>query len=252
MYDHKRSVGIPTSLVSAGPATRHVQALVQLGWSCGTLADLTHNELSIHTFHNLNNSKYRTIERRTAATVIQIPHTLNVPTWLNDTSEVPPLGATRRIQALTALGWTRDQLQQQIAPGVSLNHVARGLYDSMHAHRWHAIDELYQRLCMTPGPSTIGATRAAARGYHPPLAWDDIDCPDETPRNHAYARGTGVDVVKVRRILDGVVEPTTKAEKIAATKAWMAAGRSLGSLERLTGWNVARYTPARAELEAAS
>lgn len=244
-YAHKRAVGIPTSLVSARPASRHVRRLVALGWSASTLAELAGNELSMHTFHNLANGKFATIERRTAATVIQIPYTLAVPTWLADGSEVPTTGAVRRIRALMALGWTRDHLREHVAPGVSIDHLARDPYAAMKAHRWHAINDAYQRLCMTPGPSALSATRAAARGYHPPLAYDDIDCPTENPTNHAYANGSGVDPVKVRRILDGDLVPTTKAEKIATAKAWTQAGRSLGSLERHTGWNVARYAPNR-------
>ena len=45
-----------------------------------------------------------------------------------------------------------------------------------------AVAELFDRWCMTLGPSRLSRDRARAAGWLPPLAWDDIDDPDEQPQ----------------------------------------------------------------------
>ncbi|WP_295694431.1 hypothetical protein, partial [Lapillicoccus sp.] len=55
--------------------------------------------------------------------------------------------------------------------------------DRISARAWRQVRQVYDRLSMTPGPSPTARARAAARGYAPPLAWDDdtIDDPRALP-----------------------------------------------------------------------
>ena len=104
---------------------------------------------------------------------------------------VPAIGAQRRIRALMRLGWTSTDIAQ--AAGChERNYVLRILNGQkgkpttwLERKTDKAIRDVYERLSMRlPDPAPHRArTRALAerRGYPPPLAWDDIDNPDEEP-----------------------------------------------------------------------
>lgn len=94
-------------------------------------------------------------------------------------------GTQRRIRALMALGWPGRELGRRL--GCSAEHVQNITRAERHYVRRataERIDALYRELCMTVGPSRITAMRAAARGFAPPLAWDDIDN-DNAPKGVA-------------------------------------------------------------------
>ena len=107
------------------------------------------------------------------------------------------------------------------------------------------IAALYDRWCMTPGPAaTRNRAMAVRRGWAPPLAWNNIDDPDEQPRGvrAERPRKDDVDPIVVERSLAGDRLPTTRAEKVEITRRWEAQGRSLNELERTFGWKSERYT----------
>lgn len=113
------------------------------------------------------------------------------------------VGATRRVQALVALGWPQVELCRRT--GISrgaMSHIARGNVARTSRVRARLIAELYEQLSMTPGPSQHAREHAAARGWAPPLAWDDdtIDEPDARPDT-------------------GVAEPVSFAEQWAELEA---------------------------------
>lgn len=100
--------------------------------------------------------------------------------------KVPKYAAVRRIQALLAMGYTHAYLTERL--GLSTNHLisaAQAHATKMLLANHRRIAALYDELHMTPGPSAIGAQRARKRGYAPPLAWNDIDDPHETPEGVA-------------------------------------------------------------------
>ncbi|MFD5027045.1 hypothetical protein [Streptomyces sp. NPDC058373] len=94
-------------------------------------------------------------------------------------------GTRRRLQALACIGWTHDAIAK--ASGVSPDTIASHIYGrprTIHADLARQIAGAYRRLVTQPGTSTLTRTRAAARGWHGPLAWDDIDnpaCEPEAP-----------------------------------------------------------------------
>lgn len=104
---------------------------------------------------------------------------------------VPATGPRRRVQALNALGWSQEQI---VARARDLGHplTRAGIHSLMHRgdHRvrlrtHQAIAAAYASLSMTlpePGRSvTWTRNLAERRGYLPPLAWDNIDDPNEQP-----------------------------------------------------------------------
>jgi len=90
-------------------------------------------------------------------------------------------GSTRRLQALTAIGWDTDTLAHEL--GWTTTQLTQALTGHTPPHTRHHITQLYNQLSMTPGPSTQARQHAQQHGWPPPLAWDDddLDNPTGTP-----------------------------------------------------------------------
>lgn len=187
VYRYKTACGIPTSLLDAAPYRRHLERVVGLGWTLNSLESL--GDTSHQTFRLLLKDRHPTIERKTAAAVAALPYSYQVPDAMPAEAFVPTEGATRRVRALLALGWTRADVQAAVTaldPTINVSHVGSGTYPRIRADKWRAVAAVYDQLHMTVGPSTIGRTRARKAGHQPPLAWDDIDDPAETPTGWEY------------------------------------------------------------------
>lgn len=183
-------------------------------------------------------------------------------------SLVDATGTQRRLRALFANGWTWEQLGARL--GGDKNRAWRLAHDDRQAFRStvEKVAALYEELSMIrPEGWVAERSRNYARknGWAPPLAWDNIDDPTAQPagmdictrgdcagpikalglcathyRDNAAAHVD--DPVLVDRILAGQwrqpCAPTIKAE---VCRRWVAGGRSLAELERLTGWKPERY-----------
>ena len=114
---------------------------------------------------------------------------------------VSPIGVTRRLRALAALGWTARAVAE--ASGLHLDTIKswrRGQVTEIHGIT-SAVLAVYDDLSMrTPMPidryeraavSNI-AGRARRDNWPPPLAWDDdtIDDPAATPDTGTHVRGS--------------------------------------------------------------
>lgn len=104
-------------------------------------------------------------------------------------------GTRRRLQALTVLGWSSHALDAQL--GQKRTYVNNLMLREGPILQSTAVKvaALYERLSMTLPPETTRGERvsaskarkhAAAQGWPPPLAWNDIDDPAEQPRDWAY------------------------------------------------------------------
>lgn len=102
---------------------------------------------------------------------------------LGITRSIPALGTQRRIRALMALGWTSGDIANRCG-WTTPQAVTVLLSGRRYVYRSTAekIAAVYDQLSMTPGPSTRNWREAARKGWPPPLAWDNIDDPDERPR----------------------------------------------------------------------
>lgn len=110
---------------------------------------------------------------------------------------VPPLGTVRRVQALARLGWSSSELSRRL--GHDRTYLAKVLTESkIEATTALKVAELYADLsmtwCTTP---TAGRTAAEARakGYPPPLAWNRIDDPNETPTGWEYTPPSRLEIL---------------------------------------------------------
>jgi len=142
------------------------------------------------------------------------------------TGHVPKIGAVRRVHALMAMGWSHQQLEAAGVPNTA--RLLSGTGHLVTVERWRDVCEVFDRLSMTPGPSPETRGWARARGYAPPLAWDDDSIDDPTARPHgelSMGRGADViDMVAVRRTLEGDPQrPNLTAREQALTLGALAA-----------------------------
>lgn len=108
--------------------------------------------------------------------------------------KVPSFRVIRRIRALQALGWSVPQIAKRC--DMSFQHLYMlSRHETAYVTTLETIVGVYDVLSMSLPPETnmgerIGASRArnhARRmGWPPPLAWSDIDDPDEEPAGWQY------------------------------------------------------------------
>lgn len=169
----------------------------------------------------------------------------------------PALGSQRRLRALQAIGYSRVRIARELgySGDGSFNRVLQS--KTILAVTEQRISEVYDRLSMVI-PNGPGATRArnwaARNGHLPPLAWEDIDDPNDEPSegykpvgpsfdergNFAASTPEPMDEVAVVRILNGDWRLScSPAEKAGVVARWTGTHNELA---RLTGWKVERYT----------
>ena len=160
-------------------------------------------------------------------------------------------GLRRRIQALNDLGWSNYAIAARA--GVGREQIRQWcMRPRVYRTSYEKVSKVYDELSMTLPPERtrfermdVTRTRNRARrlGFAPPLAWDNIDDPNERPKfgNRQKSRDE-VDEAVVERFLSGEYDLRTNiAERREIARRWAAAGRSLAELERLTGWKPERY-----------
>ena len=190
-YTLERHQGIPHR-VPATRAANHITALHDAGMTWTQIAAQTGRTpaAAAHLIRRANAGA--NINRHTEQSWLT---TTYQPTAQHRALKITPeVGTGRRIRALVALGWTYRALARETGiSGTHLSDIARALprarVGGLTATRIHTH---YDRLSMTrpEGPGAERARRTARQhGWPPPLAWDDIDDPDETPTGHEPRRG---------------------------------------------------------------
>lgn len=92
-----------------------------------------------------------------------------------------PLGVIRRIQALHALGWRKEDVAE--AMGVTVEHVQRLVAQDrpVLTATVRKVDKAYRQLAQSRGPSERLLFTAYRKDWPPPACWDDIDNPESEP-----------------------------------------------------------------------
>lgn len=110
-------------------------------------------------------------------------------------------GTRRRIHALYRMGWDGATLAPLL--GVTTVQAVSALTTraTVTAHTARRVAVVYDQLCMKVGPSVKARQMATKRGLPSPLAWDDIDDPDESPNFGRYEAGLGEDFDEAVRVL---------------------------------------------------
>lgn len=182
--------------------------------------------------------------------------------------QVDPTGTVRRLRALYAIGWTSTDLAPRlgVTPG-RVGHIVAGRMEKVHPTTAERVARVYDELSMIvpQDPPTLPARhirihdrqrrQSAAKGWAPPLAWDDIDN-DPAPAIFGFrniettfptkeatrAEYQDIDPVVVDRVLAGQrIDTVTRAERTEIVRRWRLSGRPLVELQQLTGWKPERY-----------
>ncbi|NKT91703.1 hypothetical protein GS854_01650 [Rhodococcus hoagii] len=173
-----RAAGIPV-MVDAARVRQHVESLIAVGVTMNAVAQRA--GLSHQTLRLLVHGTSSQVRLDTAARLLAVTHHPH-----ESQSWVPTVGALRRLRALQAIGWTSGKLGELL--GMQQTHVVQLQHHTwMSRERWQQITDLYERLSVTPGPSSITRKRAAAKGWLNPFEWEgyDIDDPRVTPPRSA-------------------------------------------------------------------
>jgi len=204
--------------VDAGPAREHLQALSRagIGWKrAAELSGVSTGAVSKLLFGGPGDrAPSRRIRPETAAAILAVALS---PASLSPGSLVAAAGTRRRLQALVAIGWPQSQLARRLgmSPSNFGDVLGRG---QVTAGTARTVQGLYDRLWNRPPAETdqrsrISAARArnyaSARGWPPPMAWDDdvIDDPAAAPPagwrrpEHTLHRATEIaeDAAELRR-----------------------------------------------------
>lgn len=231
--------GQPVAPIDARELRKHVKQLMNLHWGTPAILAAARVDGTPTGLLLIANGTSLRADRKFEP-IIRLPLTLRVPERVPDHLLVPSLGSARRIRALMALGWRHEDISPMLG-GRSSTHLSAWRHKTINAHDWRLVDAVYDALSGTTGPSGRSRKRATDQGYIPPLAWDDIDDPDETPKGLRMDTKADIDPVVVDRILAGRVVPATRAEREEVVRRWAMDGRSLSELERITGWQPRRY-----------
>lgn len=167
---------------------------------------------------------------------------------------VDATGTHRRLQALQANGWPRRTLAHRL--GYMSGCLPPLLVDVVHVDTASRVRALYDALCDQEGPSRSSMLRAQAKGWLPPIWWDDdtIDDPTHNPISDRGKIREFIDQVAIDRHLAG--ETTIRLhrnEKIAALHQLLAAGHTLSDAGRrlgLSGTYARRYADDHQEVSA--
>lgn len=161
-------------------------------------------------------------------------------------AEVSTVGPQRRIRALQTLGYSRKRLAEylgyaapspaSLSPVFWRNRIRRELAEH--------IAQLYERLCMTPGPSERTRLRARSTGYASPLAWEghNLDDPTDEPDVDTATSGNAddeIDKIAVARATSGTLPAAKlrKPERLAAVAALVDAKVPSNEIARRLDYN---------------
>lgn len=95
-------------------------------------------------------------------------------------SMVPAWRVHRRIEALVAIGYSAQQIADEMGCSVHrVKSLRRKSPKSVLLSTFRSVDAAYRRLEHTPGPSDWLRTWAKNRSWPPPAAWENIDDENE-------------------------------------------------------------------------
>lgn len=183
-HANERLLGRRRTMPSA-PVTRHLKTLVDQGMTTQTIAD--RSGVGRATVQDLISRPRDRVRTDNGLALMQI-----APAGVS-TGSVPSIGTIRRVRALGRLGWSMPAIvrtARRLDPDLTIS--AGTLRQLLHdrpdiiRHRTAvAVSLAYEELSMSlpePGHQTSQVrSRAARKGWPPPLCWDDIDDPDAVP-----------------------------------------------------------------------
>lgn len=226
--------------IDAAPVRDHVNTLraagmgperiaeVAVGVSVGTLNALLFGDAA----DGLEPTKK--IRRDRAEAILAVQAAVDL---FADGARIDATGTRRRLQALAARGWPTAYLAERL--GRHVRHLPRmRAAELVTARGARKVRDLYAELWDKVPPASAESRRARAlarrRGWVPPMAWDDIDDPSESPKAD-MAAADDVDPVAIERALGGDQVALNPAEVAEVVRLGTEQGMSASQIARLTG-----------------
>jgi transcriptional regulator len=213
----------------------HIKRLTAAGWTQQQISAAC--GIPSANIHKLHVAAQQKIASWRAAAILAVPVT---PAPANP-RRVDATGSRRRLQALRVLGHRRYDLAAELDTTPDrVKHITIGAARWVTPQEAAAIARLYRRLSTVPGPCKQTAGLARNKGWHGPLAWDDIDDPAAKPEG---ARKSRAKAGNKRGIAD-----------VSRVAELTAAGRSAQQIADELGCHKRSVTRARrrAEMEVAA
>lgn len=207
--------------VDAAPARQHLHTLAKRA-SLSSIA--AQAGLAQSTISRLNSGHHKRVAPRVAAAILALDAVAP-----EGRSKVRAVGTMRRLQALRALGYSLNDLSSRVGiTGQGVSWISAGRTEWVHAEIAHRVATAYDALSLTPPPARTGYERgaadrarrhAAARGWLPPLCWDDddLDDPDVHPDAAALRRTDRRTPAELAEDVEDILShnPLTTATEIA-------------------------------------
>ncbi|AXH50526.1 helix-turn-helix DNA-binding domain protein [Gordonia phage Ruthy] len=219
-----------TTYVDARPVRDHVTALRAAGISNLRLRELT--GISHTTVQTLMTGRpargtgpSAKVSRSTADKLLSVPIPDIAFQAVALRRPVPALGTTRRLQALAANGYSQRDLCRRLGwhwQG-NLTELFNGRARQITAVRAREVAALFTELQMIPGTDRQARARALARGWLPPLDWDEdtIDDPTHQPEHTTTPRNLADDLDEFEYLLDAGEHAAAACTRVGATPTAM-------------------------------
>lgn len=170
----RRLRGVP-SYINRETVAVHVQTLLDGGWTRVQIADSA--QIGRKTVWNVLHSSLATVQTATAQALLALEPDA-APGFR------PALGATRRVRALSAMGWPLWWTAAKAGLSeTGLRDISSGRTKSVSTDRFDAIDRVYRAHAMRPGPSNAAMKTARAKQWATAAAWNAIDDPKDKPHS---------------------------------------------------------------------
>lgn len=163
------------NLVPVEEVLPHVQMLRASGMSQTLIARQAGVSQAVVSY--ITTGRNKTVQTEKARRILAVQ-----PHRFDGNAERPALGPTRRVRALYSLGHSRADIAALSGLSkASISLLAEGRWKVLDNKAATALANAYRQLAHRRGSNWKNERRAAAEGWHGPLAWDDIDNPDEQP-----------------------------------------------------------------------
>jgi DNA-binding CsgD family transcriptional regulator len=166
-----------TGRTDATQPRAHLERLVARGWSQDQIAAAA--GLNQATISIILARQYAGVRRSTAAAILDIRLDQDPPI---PRGFIDATGTSRRLQALMVLGHALPDIADQIGVSKSnLHDLAEGRWKTVRTATAGKVARVYRKLSTLPAPpdriAELARNEAMARGWHGPMAWDNIDDP---------------------------------------------------------------------------
>ncbi|MGW7087598.1 hypothetical protein ACWGH2_29435 [Streptomyces sp. NPDC054871] len=193
---------------SATQSRAHIDRLLAADWTQAEIAkaaDLTHSMIA-----DIRNGR-PTIYNRTALAVLSIP--VGPPPGPRP---VDATGTVRRLRALIRIAHSIETITAETGMSrAKLSRITAGHFETISVDTAASIARAYRRLVTVPGKNPGARQYAKNKGWHGPLAWDDIDDPACKPEYMRRSEARASTKPKVYADPDRVAELTAQNKSAA-------------------------------------